>query len=456
MRPLRSCPVTKSISKETPRAALRSLAGVGVLVLSLSTFSAFTLKAQDSEGTSKKEASSTNALSAGLNLARHGQLDGAIKTFAQALAHDPANVALLNALGATYSLSGDLEQASKYFLECLGADPGFETARKNLAINYFAAGQYDAARAEFLKLRESSGRTADLFLGMIAEKEGAYQEAADLLNKAGPLLHRYPDGLLCLARAELQLKSLRKAQQALTDFEQADEVTVSQKIRAAELYSLLAHASQKAGDLVEAMQSLRKAAKLNPSDEDNYLDFVSICTDYENYKLALEGAEIGLEHIPNAYRLLVQKGVALEGLGRMEEAEAILKKAANLSKDNSVALLSLAIVQAHAGRLQDAKLALISAIKEFPDDYYMHYQLGKVLLKLCEEQSTNQQLSMRAKQEFEQAVRCNPSFADSYYQLAKVLQPESLQLAEQNYLRCLQIDPSHGPAEYALARLYIG
>ena len=428
------------------------------MVVSLSVFSAFTLKAQEFEGASNTGGSSTTALTAGLDLARHGQLDGAMKIFAQALTHDPANVALMNALGATYHLLGDFENATEYFLKCLAADPGFVTARKNLAITYFAAGQYDLARAELLKLRDSSVSPvgiADLFLGMIAEKKGAYQEAAALLTEAGTLLDHHPEGLLCLARAELQLNNLRKVQEALTDFEQAREVTASQKIQAAELYSLLAQAAQKAGDLTEAMQSLRRAAKLDPSKEDNYLDFVSICTDYDNYTLALEGAEVGLEHIPNSYRLLVQKGVALEGLGRIEDAEASLRQAAKLSKDHSIALLSLSIVQSHAGQLQDAESTLTSAIKEFPDNYYMHYQLGKVLLKLCEDESANPQFSTRAKQEFERAVRCNPAYADSYYQLAKVLQPASSKLAEQNYLKCLRLDPSHGPAEYALARLYI-
>src|SRR5260370_42247503 len=94
-----------------------------------------------------------------------------------------------------------------------------------------------------------------------------------------------------------------------------------------ESLNLLAHIAQKNGDFGLAMQSLRQAAKLDPAKEENYLDFSTICADYANYPLALEAANIGLEHNPNSYRLLVQKGVVLEHLGRLDDAEGTLRNA---------------------------------------------------------------------------------------------------------------------------------
>ncbi len=219
--------------------------------------------------------------------------------------------------------------------------------------------------------------------------------------------------------------------------------------------NLLAHVAQKSGDFGLAMQSLRQAAKLDPTREDNYLDFSTICADYGNYPLALEAANVGLEHIPNSYRLLIQKGVVLENLGRLEEAEDILRNAAQLQKDNSVALLSLAIVETHAGQLQDAETTLISGIASFPDNYYMHYHLGKILVQLQEGDPADAALGAKAKHAFQQAIRFNPSYADSYYQLSKLYLKEFPKLAEQNLLTCLRLDPNHAPAEYTLARLYL-
>ncbi len=381
---------------------------------------------------------------AGVELAKEGKLDQALVTFEKALETDGRNSALLDATGAVYSLRGDLEKAEGYFLKCLAIDPQFAPARKNLAITYFNHGQYDLAAPQFQKLSELSPAStpiANLFLGMIAGKKGNNEQATKLLEGEGELLVRYPEAMLYLAQADIQLGKSQKAQPLLME--------VARKTLDSSELNLLAHVAEKAGNLALAMDSLRKAAKLEPKREDNYLDFSTLCSDYGNYPLALEAAEIGLEHIPNSYRLFVQKGVVLENLGRFEEAETTLRGAAALEKDNSVALLSLAIVQTHAGQILDAEETLVSALKSFPDNYYMHYHLGKLLL---EGEGGN---ATRAKEAFEQAIRSNPSFADSYFQLSKLYMRESPRQAEQNLVKCLRLDPNHAPAEYALARLYL-
>jgi tetratricopeptide (TPR) repeat protein len=455
---------------------------------------------------------------AGVALAERGQLDQAIATFRMALLSDRENPVLLDATGAAFSLKGDFEQAKQYFLASLQFDSAFVPARKNLAMTYFNMGQYGSAATAFESLKNSSAASrpmANLFLGMIAEKNADYVHAVSLLEQSGTLLHRYPEALLSLANSEAQLKHFRQAQIALSNVESLTGLTASQYLNAAELrarlgqyaealpdldkaqardgqlerlayqravvldqmnrtedalailkdlaatnpdsdaLNLLAHVAQKSGDFGLAMQSLRQAAKLDPTREDNYLDFSTMCADFGNYALALEAANVGLEHIPNSYRLLVEKGVVLENLGRLEEAEHTLRDASQLQKDNSVALLSLAIVETHAGQLEEAGATLSSAIESFPDNYYMHYQLGKILIQLEEANPADAGLAARAKHAFEQAIRFNPSYADSYYQLSKLYLKESPKLAEQNLLTCLRLDPNHAPAEYTLARLYL-
>ena len=398
------------------------------------------------------------------------------------------------------------------------ADSGFIPARKNLAITYFDAGQYDLAAKEFQPLTSAPGasrKIASLFLGMIAEKNGDYPRSVSFFGQSGGLLYRFPEALLSSANAECQLKQVEKAVAALKAFDKIPGAGASQYLRASQLYSqlgrnklaladiekarekdgdldglayqrsvvldragrsrealrvlkdltsakpdaeslnLLAHVAEKNGDFALAMQSLRQAAKLDPDKEENYLDFSTICADYGNYPLALEAADVGLEHIPNSYRLLVQKGVVLESLGRLDEAEESLRKASQLQKDNSVALLSLAIVQTHAGGLQEAETTLTAAIHEFPDNYYMNYQLGKVLAQIQDGRQPDPEIEGKAKHAFREAIRLNPSFSDSYYQLAKLYLTEAPKLAEQNLVACLRVDPNHAPAEYTLARLYL-
>jgi tetratricopeptide (TPR) repeat protein len=455
---------------------------------------------------------------AGMTLVQQDRLDEAIAMFQKGLDSDSGNAVLLDAIGAAYSLQGNFEHANEYFLRSLQVAPQFIPARKNLAINYFNLGQYDLAAAEFAKLKALPAApipTINLFLGMIAARKGNYLGALALSEQAGPLLYTYPEALLSFADAATHVKQQHRAESALHAFESIPGTTAAQFMKAGQLYqalgenekalgcfdkaralnpnlagleyeraalldqmnrsqealtvlkdltttkpdshalNLLAHVAEKNREFALAMDSLRQAAKLDPSREENYLDFSTICADYGNYTLALQAADIGLDHIPNSYRLLVQKGVVLENLGRADEAENILKSASQLQKDNSVALLSLAIVQTHANQFEEAEGTLNAALREFPDNYYMHYQLGKVLVQLQEAGKDEPTMPARTKEAFKEAIRLNPGFADSYYQLAKLTLRQTPAMAERNLVTCLRLDPDHAPAEYMLARLYL-
>jgi len=455
---------------------------------------------------------------AGLVLVRQGQPDEGIRMFEQGLRSDERNVVLLDAIGGAFSLKGDYSQAVSYFSEALMIDRHFTPARKNLAIAYFNLQQYDLASRELHELENDpgeDGQVARMFLGMIAAKDGEDARAVTLFGKAADLLNRYPDALISFARAlnnrnqpgnanallnrlttlkGVTAEQYRQAgvlylqmsrdRQALSAFERAERagatledmayhraVTLDKLGRSPEALqllqesvaakpdsaslNLLAHLAQKSGDLTLALHSLKLAAKLEPGKEENYLDFSTFCADYENYPLALEAAEIGLEHIPNSYRLTVQKGAVLEKLGRLEDAEQILRQASGLQEDNSVALLSLAIVQAHADELQQSAETVSAAIHRFPDNYYMRYHLGSVLAQLEQRETAGEQIRARAEQAFRDAIRLNPTFADSYYQLAKLYSAQAPKLAEENFEACLRVDPNHLPAEYSLGRLYL-
>lgn len=455
---------------------------------------------------------------AGLALVAKPDLDEAIRTFEKAIELEPRNPALLDAEGAAYSLRGDLPNARDYFLASLRVDPAFAPARKNLGITLFGLGQYDEAAGQFRALPAFNGQQqaiASLFLGMIAEKKADYSQAATLLGKSGPILYEYPEGVLSLARVDYELKNFRLARQTLDRLDGLKGTTGAQYLAAADLRSrlgdqnkafanlnkagesrlsradidftraallaqmnrhdeaqsllenlastrpradvflLLAQIAQKRGDIALAMKSLKQAADLDPNNEESYLEFSALCADHGNDPLALEAANIGLDHLPNSYRLLVQKGAVLEKLGHLDAAEETLRQAADLQKNNSLALLSLAIVEAHAGKLQEAENTLAGAIRDSPSDYYMHYYRGTILLKLMGSGSSDSELRTKAVHSFEQAIRLNPTYADSYYQLSTLYIPANSPLAEHALLKCLQLDSMHEPAEYALARLYV-
>ena len=486
------------------------------LILGLSISSLAAQAANKSAVSNRPE--SQKAYDAGMRLVRTGRLDDAIKVFQRGLQSDAENLNLLDAIGATLSLQGNFGPAQQYFERSLQLNPQFEPAQKNLAINYYNLGQYDLATSEFEKLAKFPGEprsVANLFLGILADKNHNYSNSAALLEKSGALLDKYPDALIAFADSLIQLKQTAKAAVVLNRVDAGKSVSGDQYLRAGALYSqlgqdkralaefdraaqkgttgaaleyqravaldklgrsqeaeqilknltiaspdpdslnLLAHIAKNNQEFDLAMRSLKQAAKLAPDREDNYLDFSTFCADSENFPLALEAAEIGLEHIPNSYRLTVQKGAVLEKLARLDEAEEFLKKASTLQDDNEIALLSLAVVQSHAEKFQDSVDTLTAAIQKYPANFYMNYHLGVVLMQLDQRDAANEANSRQAERAFRNAIKLNPSFSDSYYQLSKVYMSKSPKLAEDNLVACLRIDPNHVGAEYTLGRLYM-
>ncbi len=457
------------------------------------------------------ESEAARAYRLGIDLVKAGHVDKAISTFESGLKSDPQSTVLLNVIGATYTLKGNFEQAEDYLLRCLQTDPGFVPARKNLAISYFDSGKYDLAVPEFEKLINTTGESrsvAFLFLGIIAEKQGNFSKSASLLGESGGVVDQYPQALLSLAHSLLELNQAQKADAVLRSLDAMSGVTASEYFKAGLLYSkqgqyrqaladldraekadpdlsglayqravvldrlgrsrealqilkdltrikpdadslnFMAALARENDDLNLAIQSLRQAALLAPESEVNYLDFSTICMDYENYPLALQAADIGLAHLPGSYRLQVQKGAILEKLGRFQEAEKIVQGASKIQQDNRVALLSLAIIQTHAGELEAAINTLSSAIRKYPSNSQMHYYLGVALEQTLEHDA-------RAAEAFRESIRLDPSFADSYYHLAKLDLKKDPKLAEENFLACLRLDPHHLSAEYSLGRLYL-
>lgn len=454
---------------------------------------------------------------AGLSDATAGRIDDAIAAFQKALALEPGNAALLDAAGAAYSLKGELETARKYFVESLAANPDSVSTRQNLGIVLFSLGKIDEASQQFTRIREVPGKpraVASLFLGMIAQHHSDCSKAISLIADSGQLLYQYPEALLSYSQCEYQLGDLAHAKEGLAALGKLPGKTAQQAEQAAALSARLARtqnaphdagagemrnsagadtvlkqaaALEKANRMEEAqklleseaarqptfdvlfalaeiakqrsdfavtMKSLKRAAEVEPGREESYLEFSTICADHGNDQLALDAAEIGLEHVPDSYRLTVQKGAVQEKLGHLQDAEQTLKKALVMQKDNSIALASLAVVQAHSGRANEAEETLAHAIAQFPDNDYMYYFRAKLLLQLGPGTIAGIDRREVARQSLEKAIQLNPGYADSYYQLSS-LYDTSPKLTEKALEKCLRLDPNHIAAQYALARLYV-
>jgi tetratricopeptide (TPR) repeat protein len=455
---------------------------------------------------------------AGLAQATNGQIDEAIASFKRGLEIVPQDARLLDAVGGAYSLKGDVETARQYFVESLKLVPNAVSTKQNLGIALFSLGRYEEASKQFVDLHEIAGKpreVASLFLGLIAQRQSRCKEAVSLMEASGGLLYQYPDALLSYSECQYQTGDATHAREALIASEQFPGMTSAQLHQAAELKARLginskaqedpakapatgtndsaavlirarhleqenlldqaqillesetashatfdvvielAKVAKERGDVATAMKSLKRGSQIEPGREESYLEFSTICADHGNDQLAFDSAEIGLDHVPNSYRLTVQKGAVQEKLGHLSDAEETLQKAIGMQKDNSVAMLSLAVVQAHSGKPDEAEQTLVTAIRQFPDNYYMYYFQGKLLAQFGTAKPGGADLKDAARRSFEESIRLNPDYADSYYQLSDLYIADSSKLAEQALQKCLKLDPDHIPAQYSLARLYL-
>jgi tetratricopeptide (TPR) repeat protein len=455
---------------------------------------------------------------AGLAQAAGGQIDEAIASFSRGLEIAPQDARLLDAAGAAYSLKGDLERARQYFVESLKLAPNVVSTKQNLGIALFSLARYEEASKQFVDLYQIAGKpraVASLFLGLIAQRQARCKEAVSLLEASGGLLYQYPDALLSYAECGYQTGDAKHVREAMTAFDQLPGKTFAQVHQAADLEARLgidskaqevpgkasandasesaavllrvrqlekenlldqaqvllesatashatfdlvmelAKVARDRGDLATAMKSLKWGSQIDPGREESYLEFSTICADHGNDQLAFDTAEIGLDHVPNSYRLTVQKGAVQEKLGHLNDAEETLRKAIGMQQDNSVAMLSLAVVQAHSGKPDEAEQTLATAIRQYPDNYYMYYFQGKLLMQFGTGNTRGAAPRDAARQSLEQSIRLNPGYADSYYQLSDLYIADSPKLAEQALQKCLKLDPDHIPAQYSLARLYL-
>ena len=455
----------------------------------------------------------------GMSLVEQRKLDEALQAFNRGLESDPSNRVLLNAIGATYTLKGDAEKAQDCFQKVLKIDPEFLPARKNLAMTYFNSGKYDLAGQEFDELASNpdAGPLAHLFLGMIAEKRKQYEAAVAQFKQAGNLVFQSGEAILSFARSLYERRQHEKSElilqrlagvaglsavdyyeagllyskcgrndQALEALAKAREMNaelpgleyqraliLDKMGRAAEALKilqgvmvqkpdrdslqLLGEIAGRDGKLEAAAEAFRKVIEIEPDHEEAYLSLSTLLMDNENDPLGLTVVETGLAHLPQSYRLQVQKGAILEDLGRHQEAREIFRSAIRRQADHRDALIGLAVSQVYGGEIPESVETLASGVKQFPNDYYVHYFYGLALRKLAGlPRMDAKAVERKAAQALERSIHLNPAFADAYFLLGKFYVDNNPELAAKNFQTALRLNPRHDAAKYQLGRLYVG
>ena len=453
----------------------------------------------------------------GLALVREGRLDEAVQELGAALGILPGHKLILNALGATLVQKGEFIAAEKHLAKALQIDPTLTPARKNLAVGLFQKGDYEKATPHLKELATdpSHRALANLFLGIIEADQGRYEAASGLLESAGPLLFQLPRGVIEAARAHLETGNREKVVGTLTKLERLSGLTARDHVDAAILYSnmeshgdalrhldaarmaspewpdidyqravvlsklgrnaeavevlrastskspdgrslnLLGVLAEEEDHLQLAIDSLRNAIEIEPTVEDHYLDLSLICMKRGSHELGEEILEVGLERMPNSYRLLVQQGAILHKNSKQEAALDALRRAISVEEDHELALGAVATILTLAGDVDGALETLRRGVQQFPEDSYLHYLLGYTLEKSLATADDRASASARAAGAFQRSMELNPRFADNYYRLGKIQVESEPEKAARNFETAIRLDPTNDAAKYQLARLHL-
>jgi tetratricopeptide (TPR) repeat protein len=440
--------------------------------------------------------------------------DAAIAILEPVLKSQPDDYKALTLMGIAISANDKSQAAIPVFKHALRVRPMYPPALKGLAGSEMTMKQYDSAKKHFEQLLTLAPEDAIAHagLGEIAFAHSDFAEAVRQFEQSASVYRQDARLLLEYAKANAHLNQTAKAAEALNSIPDGDDAQVhfeagtllasmksyesaarqfelalpaypdqysagfnivlarvnaqkypeaieaGQKLiasghRKAELYNLLAEAYERAGQTKQAYDSLRTATQLEPSDETNYIDLISLCIEHKNYDLASEIAGIGLARLPASERLHLQRGVVFAMKAQLEEAKKEFEVAATLAPDRSLPPVALALVSMQLNRPNDAVVQLRSRVRQFPNDYLALWFLGEALNRSGTVPASPGQ--KEAVDALERSVRLNPNISQSQELLGKLLARDGrFEEAAAHLERATTLEPENVSAIYQLAQVY--
>ena len=168
----------------------------------------------------------------------------------------------------------------------------------------------------------------------------------------------------------------------------------------------------------EAIDTLRRAVELAPTDERNYLDLAALCTDHNAPEIGLEVLNTGLRNVPGSARLLTMRGALQATMGRPEEAQKDFEEASRVQADSYYGTVGLSVLLAETDRLGEAESLLRKRLRSNPHDAVLNYLLADVLVR--QGASPGTAAFSEARRVLDLAVHEQPGFAKAHVALGRL------------------------------------
>jgi tetratricopeptide (TPR) repeat protein len=327
------------------------------------------------------------------------------------------------------------------------ADAGFLI---QVATGYEAVGDHQEARKildQLSTLPLSDTQIAQVASLLLAINE--FEKAITILKKASS---RPPTNSVSWAPFDLGLayllsgdyeKALKQAQSCL-DFMRTQNLPPAVMGPA---YSLIGitHARLGGGDL--AVQALRRAATLDPGQEEGWMNLSRELMELSRYPEAISAVHEGIAANPKSYALHLRLGAAHLAAGHYKEAEDAFRTLVEAGDPRPTSYVGLAQVLLREGRPKDAVTMLSAAKQKIGENFLLSYFLGLSLDRSAKR--------LEAIAAFQEAVGLDPKNAEAHLGLGKVeLALGHLNDAIAELEEALRLSPGNLQARRLLSQAY--
>lgn len=357
-------------------------------------------------------------------------------------ARHPDNFEINESLGLMNAQEDNLQAALPLMIAAASERPDSDAASVNLGVVYLKLGKNeDAARAleHAVRLHPQNARAqaalgqAWMQLGQPARAAGAFEQALATGGDNATLLYN-------AALADFDSGEAAKAAPLLARMPGIDESAAAQ--------SLYGDVEEKLGRYKEAGQHYINAARLNPTEANEYVLGVEFLRHWTFQPAAQEFAAAS-QHFPESRRLRVGLGVAYFGDHNYKQAIAVFSALLAGDPDNATyadllgrscsvltegsdpncgalpafaqkhpedgtvatdAAISLLNQPGDSGQLKSAEGLLEAALRAAPNLPEAHYEMGLLLQR--------ESLWKESVPELEAAIRLKPDYASAHYRLA--------------------------------------
>ncbi|HVX67966.1 MAG TPA: tetratricopeptide repeat protein [Bryobacteraceae bacterium] len=375
------------------------------------------------------------------------RVDEAASGFEQVLRLDPGNATALYNLGAIALLRARPDQALPRFRDVLRSRP------------QDAAALTGALESELLLHQsEEARRSAAALEAVLGPKDLRLLQAAALLGEHGE--HVAAIGILARMRAALP-ESYETAYNLALAYYRAGRYEPAagclrqwlEPARKAEPWNLLGAIEEKRGRGVEALAAYRKAAQLEPGNEDYRLDAASHALQQESVEAALAAFTGCVRDFPASWRMHLGLGAVEYLAGDYDAAARVLLETVAMNPDAAAGFFLLGKAYESAPAWQPRILDALRGYTQGHRDPWAEYHVGTILMARA--QQTGPSGRTQARAHIERALALRPDFAEAQVALA-ALEDEAgrPEQARRLLARAVELDPRLAAAHYKLGLLY--